>query len=320
MNISKFLRPMALGGLLALTPVAQASSIFSNAAVGVTAGSLYPSASITVKDGVILENTFTNPSVGVPTTNAGPLGSGVTNAFANASYTGSNFASASAGADLATGKLRGTVAVSGPVLLGQGGFVDARFSDTVTFNNISGAQALLSISYSIEGSFLNPAHIDFANAVGVFNLLSNYGSSSVQLVGGGPLLADQIQVNISDISGTTYGATSTPTLGLAGWTASSVPFPVGVRQSAVLAIPTGLSYLSIFSQLKLDCRVGASCDFGNTAQAAFGKLPTGLSFTSGSGVFLTGAGSGSAVPEPGTWAMLSGGILAMVVRRRSLRS
>ena len=127
-------------------------------------------------------------------------------------------------------------------------------------------------------------------------------------------------MNISDILGTSYGATSTPTLGLAGWTASSVPFPVGVRQSAVLVIPTGLSNLNIFSQLKMDCRFRANCDFGNTAQVAFGALPTGLSFTSGSGVFLTGTGSGSAVPEPGTWAMLSGGILAMVVRRRSLRS
>lgn len=179
MNISRFLRPMALCGLLALTPVAQASSIFANASAGVTVGSFFPQASITVKDGVIVENTFTSPSLGVPTTNAGPLGSGVTYAFANASYTGSNFASASAGADLATGKLRGTVVESGPSLLGQGGGVDARFSDDVTFNNISGAQALLSISYSIEGAFLNPDHTIFASASGIFNL----GSSSVTLVG-----------------------------------------------------------------------------------------------------------------------------------------
>lgn len=321
MKISRVLRPVAFGGLLALMPVAQAATIFASAGVLVQSGNQLPQAAITIQNGVIQSTILTNPSISGYTTNAGPLGSGVTSAFANASYNASNFASASAAANSATGKLRGTVITSGPVLFGNGGQTEARFSDTVTFNNISGAQAFLPISYTIEGVFSNPGRSIFASAIGSFNLLSNYGANLVGVVGSAsPGASDQLQVNVVDISGITYGATNTPTLGLAGWTASSVAPRVGVRQSAVLSIPRGLSYLDVYARLALDCRVGASCDFGNSAQVAFGALPTGLSFTSDSGAFLTDTGTGSAVPEPGTWAMLSGGILAIVLRRRFLRS
>lgn len=65
-----------------------------------------------------------------------------------------------------------------------------------------------------------------------------------------------------------------------------------------------------------DCADGLICGFGNSLQLS---LPTGVSYTSDSGVFLTaGAGAAGAVPEPANWAMLVAGfgIVGIATRRR----
>ena len=72
--------------------------------------------------------------------------------------------------------------------------------------------------------------------------------------------------------------------------------------------------------LLLDCRAGgAVCDFGNTSSFRFGALPEGLSFTSQSGVLLSGLAQ-PGVPEPQSWALLISGFVlagsAMRSRRR----
>lgn len=65
--------------------------------------------------------------------------------------------------------------------------------------------------------------------------------------------------------------------------------------------------------LSVSCDIGLVCDYGNTAKFSFVGLPSSVSFTSDSGVFLT-----SAVPEPQTAAMLLAGLLAVgwMARRR----
>lgn len=72
--------------------------------------------------------------------------------------------------------------------------------------------------------------------------------------------------------------------------------------------------------LSVDCW-GAACGFEHTASIGL-VLPEGVSYTSDSGVFLTGVTAVAPVPEPETWAlMLAGlGVVGRLARRRQTRA
>lgn len=81
---------------------------------------------------------------------------------------------------------------------------------------------------------------------------------------------------------------------------------------------TGLSSdVPVTLNANMDCNDGLICDFANTAKLQL-SLPTGVTYTSASGVFLTGTGSIGSVPEPASWAMLVVGFAAVgtMARRR----
>ncbi len=62
---------------------------------------------------------------------------------------------------------------------------------------------------------------------------------------------------------------------------------------------------------------GTTCDYGNVAISL--QLPSDVSFTSDSGVFLNGGAITAPVPEPQTWALMVGGLALMgcaISRRR----
>jgi len=71
--------------------------------------------------------------------------------------------------------------------------------------------------------------------------------------------------------------------------------------AGTLVVPTGKASIDIDAFLEIDCRNGATCDYANTSTFSFGALPSGLSWTSESGVFLSNAatpGTGTSVPGP----------------------
>jgi hypothetical protein len=82
-------------------------------------------------------------------------------------------------------------------------------------------------------------------------------------------------------------------------------------------IPTGRTSIGYRSYLDLLCFGDRQCNFGSTASTRFGALPDGLTYSSASGVFLTGLSAGG-VPEPATWAMmiLGFGVIGGAMRRR----
>lgn len=81
----------------------------------------------------------------------------------------------------------------------------------------------------------------------------------------------------------------------------------------VLAFTGPTREFAIATTLGLGCSGGTNCDFGNSANLRF-ELPTGVSFTSASGELL------SAVPEPGTTALMLAGAAALIGFARRRRS
>lgn len=78
--------------------------------------------------------------------------------------------------------------------------------------------------------------------------------------------------------------------------------------------------VSLFANL--NCATGMTCDYGNTAKIGL-QLPSGVTFTSDSGVFLAGLiPVPGGVPEPATWAMMLVGIggVGAAMRRTKARS
>jgi hypothetical protein len=81
-------------------------------------------------------------------------------------------------------------------------------------------------------------------------------------------------------------------------------------------INPGSTSTPIFENFNLVCNLGASCDGSHTASLAL-SLPSGVTFTSESGIFLTQQSSDA--PEPGSWAMLGTGALLFGVSRLRTR-
>jgi hypothetical protein len=243
------------------------------------------------------------------TSSAGGVGGNVTNSFANITCeSGRAFASA----DLVTGYLRGFALSNG--IAGTTANESAQLGDTVSFNNSTGGNLLLGVSYFSHGTVTG-------ETMGVSTSTSLFSNLIFGQPGGSPLITLQGSTSVHGLRFVyVNGSTSiqAPAAGgppdLSGWTVSPVG-GIGAQVSGTLVVPSGISMLDIATRLDIDCRFGANCDFSNTSAFSFGALPTGLSYTSSSGAFLTGAPA-AAAPEPGIWAMLSMGLLTIGFLRR----
>ncbi len=250
--------------------------------------------------------------------------------------------SASAGADLSTGILKASVSGYGPNVFGSHvGFADARLADTLYFTNSSGGDLSVTFRYSFDGLITDPNDGNWAYATASlafgcdFFRCFNESGQAIRFGNTGVAASDSInaytdQDGIRQFARNIYGDQYQLFDRFDVW--QSAPHGAGGAIDgwiqARLTIPTGLTSLGVRGDLNLDCRGGASCNFGNTGTFGFvGGLPEGLSLGSASGVFLSAAPSGggnpSAVPEPASWAlMIAGfGLVGGTIRRsRSARA
>jgi hypothetical protein len=234
---------------------------------------------------------------------------------------------ASAYASLSQGILR-SYAEAGSLPLDAGAFSQSSFADTIHFSNATGAIAALSVTYAIDGGFSQNPNIfaPFANDSASLFLFGcgGCGNSLVQQIQVGTLGqqvgdAARMSFNFGGVTGfDDFQGAVDPARFLTGSTFADGHLTGFI--STTLFIPTGETTLGIGADVRLDCRTGAICDFGHTAQFSFGALADGLSFTSDSGTFLSAPpGIGGAAPEPASWALMIAGFGfagAMLRRRR----
>jgi hypothetical protein len=103
-----------------------------------------------------------------------------------------------------------------------------------------------------------------------------------------------------------------------GWETAGVEAgstPTDYTMTAEYQITGASATIPIELYMSGSCGAGSSCDYSHTGAVSF-DLPTGVSFTSDSGVFMTA----SAVPEPESLAVLAAaiGMLAVTRRRRQI--
>jgi hypothetical protein len=236
-----------------------------------------------------------------------------------------NSATASAGgsgwtsADLTTGWLKSSSTTVTPPGAGEAqAFHLARFGDTLTFTNTSGAPRTVGFGYAFDGAFIDADASPSSNGYVWFSFDErNAPGREVRFAASNSFFSGNMR--------TTFDASGAYAHNFFGGTAADrqlsrfgVPGDgeFGGRAFVGFVLPTGTSTIDFAFTLRVDCRVyDSACAFGNTSALSFDPLPEGVSFTSESGVFLT-----SAIPEPGAWALMLAGMAVVVARRRQQAS
>jgi hypothetical protein len=225
------------------------------------------------------------------------------------------YGTASASADLATGSLHLYEHDTGKSQYYDGfaaASANASLSDTL-FYSVAGASAdtitPIDLTFTVEGliqitgtdTFDNQSHGEVSGAF-------TFGSGDARF---------DLQNNVTTGFATMAGLDTYPSAYPGTWT-TNADHTVNTF-TAVYNVTGAAGELPIGATASLFCGNGMLCDFGHTFQIGL-TGPADFSYTSASGVFLTGTGG---VPEPATWAMMLlgfGGLgAAMRTRRQKAR-
>ncbi len=265
------------------------------------------------------------------TVEAGPLVPGATSVHARgtAPY-GSEIADMTASADLATGTIRAAATVIDggfPSMMASG---SGRLRETLWFTNTT--EDWLPIAYRVE---VDGAISGFPAGAGGQAFFDASARLFVPESQGCTALAQCIGFEpfAGGASGSAFRAEYRNTAGLAFvdplgnarfWTVTFNPghdVSAGLfdfTMAATLWVPPGETTLTLEPFLYFPACGGQSgtCGFGNSGRVRLGDAPAGLSWTSESGVFLSGLGGG-VVPEPASWALLVAGfgLIGAMARR-----
>jgi hypothetical protein len=226
-------------------------------------------------------------------------------------------------ADLSTASLHAFASVAGPTYFIGGSPVaglnnsPSDFWDTLTFTvaGASGATVTnIPFVFSVDGSFTAGSNNPQMTATAGVQLLPGTGcggdpgclggsgqaswlsSWSGYNPNGSPILSNS--ANLQNFDNVSYALVSNTTT---DFTVNGILSVTGPNEAEYVG-----AFLNAVSG-------GGTADFSNTASLSF-QLPAGVSFTSASGVFLTG--SPSSVPEPGSLALFASGLLGLGLIRR----
>ena len=276
------------------------------------------SSSIRIINGAIVQSGFDAGGAVA----AGPLTPGATSVWASADQAGVSGALLSAhahgSASLDQGLLKAVVENSGPNTAGSPlGTATILLSDTLHFNNTSGGDLAFSITYSFDGAMFDPFGGNPTGSASFFlggcGSCGNDAGAPVRFASNNAPAGGAVRAYFNENGVTGFENSS---IQWSTWTSST-----GIAGSitAQLLVPTGLTSLGIGADLLISCGGGSDCDFDNTGAFSVSPNPSGLTWTSASGVFLVPGGG--AVPEPSTWAMmiLGFGAAGVLLRRRRLQ-
>lgn len=182
---------------------------------------------------------------------------------------------------------------------GSGG--SAGFNDVLHFA-VAGASAdtvtAITVSFAIDGTLNSPGGVYPTASAGDFYGLATFGSSAASFH-----FTDDVTTGFKTLGTFGTGASSYP----GTWTYA--PDYSTATYTETYDITGATADINVSARANMDCSTGASCQFGDTAKFII-AAPSGTSFKSDSGVFLTG-GVASAAPEPAAWVMMMVGVGAV---------
>ena len=234
----------------------------------------------------------------------------------------SESSAASAYANLALGTVgvssSGSASVNNEPALAEA-TAQAALQDTLTFSNSTGHVVDIDVYWTFDGTISTTSDFSRTDFSSYFCFDTATSCQAHGGIGGGGIIQPASNARFNyQYSLVGFGGLSVTTPSL-GWVTSSYTssplspggtLGVGVSNIAVTfhgvyALAAGTSTEGVYGNLSEICGGGMiatqGCDFSHTGSLSFSLNDPGVTFTSASGVLLTGAG---AVPEPAEWSLM----------------